>query len=61
VAIGGFLIMMGMTLTSIVLLALFNLIDIGIFEYETHMFLLTLTLLLIGILDFVGAIILLRR
>jgi len=61
VAIGGFLILTGMILTGTFLLALFNLIDIDVFVSETHLLLLTLMLLLIGILDIVAGIILLRR
>jgi len=61
VAIGGFLIIMGTILTGVTLLILFNLVDVAVFEYETHMSLLMLALLLIGILDFVAGIILLRR
>lgn len=61
VAIGGFLILTGMILTGIFLLALFNLIDVGVFVGETHLRLLTLILLLIGILDITAGMILLRR
>ncbi|MGB9854146.1 MAG: hypothetical protein ACPLRY_04995 [Candidatus Bathyarchaeales archaeon] len=61
VAIGGFLIMMGTILTGATLLILFNLVDVAVFEYETHTSLLMLTFLLIGLLDFIAGIILLRR
>ncbi|MEM2889447.1 MAG: hypothetical protein QXM52_07015 [Candidatus Bathyarchaeia archaeon] len=61
VAIGGFLLMMGTVLTGVTLLILFNLVDVSVFEYETHMSLLMLTFFLIGILDFAAGIILLRR
>ena len=61
VAIGGFLIIMGTILTGVTLLISFNLVDISILGYETHMSLLMLTFFLIGILDFVAGIILLRR
>jgi hypothetical protein len=61
VAIGGFLIIMGTILTGVTLLILFNLVDVAVFEYETHMSLLMLAFFLIGILDFVAGIILLRR
>ena len=61
VAIGGFLIIMGTILTGVTLLILFNLVDVAVFEYETHMFLLMLVFFLIGIFDFVAGIILLRR
>ena len=61
VAIGGFLIMIGTILTGAMLLILFNLVDITVFQYETHIPLLMLTFFLIGILDFIAGIILLRR
>lgn len=61
VAIGGFLIMMGTVLTGLTLLILFNLLDTTLFEYEVHIFLLIMAFILIGILDFIAAIILLRR
>lgn len=61
VAIGGFLTMMGAILTGVTLLILFNLVDVAVFEYETHTSLLTLTFSLIGLLDFIAGIILLRR
>ncbi|MGB9959997.1 MAG: hypothetical protein ACPLKQ_05705 [Candidatus Bathyarchaeales archaeon] len=61
VAIGGFLIMMGAILTGAILLILFNLVDVNVFKSETNTLLLMLTFFLIGILDFIAGIILLRR
>ncbi|MEM3784067.1 MAG: hypothetical protein QXY88_03425 [Candidatus Bathyarchaeia archaeon] len=61
VAIGGFLLMTGIILVGITLLVVFQLVDTAIFEYETHIFLLMLTFFLIGILDFIAGVILLRR
>jgi hypothetical protein len=61
VAIGGFLIIMGTILTGVMLLILFNLVDITVLRYETHMSLLMAAFFLIGIFDFVAGIILLRR
>jgi hypothetical protein len=60
-AIGGFLIMTGMILTGTFFLALLSLIDVGVFVGEIHLLLLTLILLLIGTLDIVAGIILLRK
>ncbi len=61
VAIGGFLIMTGIILVGVTLLVVFQLVDTTIFEYETHTFLLTLTFFLIGVLDSIAGVILLRR
>lgn len=61
VAIGGFLILIGLILTGTFLLALFDLIDVSAFVGETHLFLLMMMFLLIGILDVTAAIILSRR
>ncbi|MEM2281186.1 MAG: hypothetical protein QXT26_03590 [Thermoproteota archaeon] len=61
VAIGGFLIMIGTILTGVMLLILFNIVDVTIFKHEVHASLLMLTLLLTGMLDFIAGIILLRR
>lgn len=53
--------MTGIILVGITLLVVFQLVDTAIFEYETHIFLLMLTFFLIGILDFIAGVILLRR
>ena len=61
VAIGGFLIATSILLIGLILLVLLNFVDISIFADETNILLLMLILLLIGILDFVASVILLRR
>lgn len=61
VAIGGFLIATSILLIGLILLVLSNFVDISIFADETNILLLMLILLLIGILDFVASVILLRR
>lgn len=62
IAIGGFLIVTSLILTGTVFLILLNLIDVGVFTNQTHISLLTLMFLVIGVLDFTaGIIILLKR
>ena len=61
VAVGGFLIMMGMILISTFILTLFNVLDIGVFTDETHMVLLTVALISVGVLDVVAGVMLWRR
>jgi len=60
VAIGGFLIMMGMILMSAVVLTLLNVIDITAFMNETYVLMFMLALLSIGVLDVIAGIILSR-
>jgi len=60
VAIGGFLIMMGMILMSAVVLTLLNVIDITAFMNETYVLIFMLALLSIGVLDVIAGIILSR-
>jgi len=60
VAIGGFLIMMGMILMSAVVLTLLNVIDITAFINETYVLMFMLALLSIGVLDVIAGIILSR-
>jgi len=60
VAVGGFLVMMGMILIGTFALALFNVLDIGVFTDETHLLMLTVALLSIGVLDVVAGVILWR-
>jgi len=60
VAIGGFLIMMGMILMSAVVLTLLNVIDITVFMNETYVLMFMLALLSIGVLDVIAGIILSR-
>jgi hypothetical protein len=61
IAIGGFLIVTSLILTGTVFLILLNLIDVGVFANQTHISVLTLMFLAIGILDFVAGIILLLK
>jgi len=61
VAVGGFLIMIGMILISTFILTLFNVLDIGVFTDETHMVLLTVALISVGVLDVVAGVMLWRR
>jgi len=60
VAIGGFLIMMGMILISAFVLALFNVIDITAFMNETYLLMFMLALISVGVLDMIAGIILSR-
>jgi len=61
VAVGGFLIMMGMILIGVFALALFNVLDISVFTDETRLLLLIAGLLSMGVLDVVAGVILWRR
>jgi len=61
VAIGGFLIMMGMILLGAIILTLINVIDITAFINETYLLMFMLALLSVGILDLIAGIILSRR
>lgn len=60
VAIGGFLIMMGMLLMSAVVLTSLNVIDIAAFMNETFVLMFMLALLSVGVLDVIAGIILSR-
>jgi len=60
VAIGGFLIMMGMILMSAIALTLLNVIDITAFINETYVLMFMLALLSVGLLDVIAGIILSR-
>jgi len=60
VAIGGFLIMMGMILIGAVILNLLNVIDITAFMNETYLLIFMLALLSIGALDVIAGLILSR-
>jgi len=60
VAVGGFLVVMGMILIGTFALVLFNVLDIGVFTNETHLLLLTVGLLSIGVLDVIAGVILWR-
>jgi len=61
VAIGGFLIMMGMILLGAIILTLLNVIDITAFINETYLLMFMLALLSVGIIDLIAGIILSRR
>jgi len=60
VAIGGFLIMMGMILIGAIVLTLLNVIDITAFMNETYLLMFMLALLSVGVLDVIAGIILSR-
>jgi len=60
VAIGGFLIMMGMILMSAIALTLLNIIDVSAFVNETYLLIFMLALLSVGALDVIAGIILSR-
>jgi len=57
VAIGGFLIMMGLVLMGAIALTLLNIVDIGALINETHLLMFMLALLSVGVLDVVAGII----
>lgn len=65
VAIGGFLIFVGIIMTGVFALALSGILDVGIFDRisgnEAYQMLLLGVLLAIGILDFASGIMLRRR
>ena len=61
IAIGGFLIVTSLILTGTIFLILLNIIDMGVFANQTHISMLTLLFLAIGVLDFIAGIILLLK
>jgi len=61
VAIGGFLIAVGMILLSAVVLNLLNVVDTSAFTNEAYLLMLMSALLLVGVLDITGGLILSRR
>ena len=61
VAIGGFLIAVGMILLSAVVLNLLNVVDTSAFTNEAYLLMLMSALLLVGVLDIIGGLILSRR
>ena len=61
VAVGGLLIAVGMILVSAVVLSLMNVVDISSFTNEAYLLMLMAALLLVGILDIIGGLILSRR
>jgi len=60
VAIGGFLIMMGMIFMGAIALTLLNVIDVSAFTNETYLLMFMLALLSVGVLDVIAGIILSR-
>ena len=60
VAIGGFLIMVGMILLGIFALALFKIIDVSAFVDTQSTAILMLVLMIIGVLDVVSGFLLAR-
>ena len=61
IAIGGFLIMASLMLTSVLMLVMLNMIDMNFFANQTTMIFLALMFVAIAALDFVASVILLRR
>ena len=61
VAIGGFLIAVGMILLSAVVLNVMSFVDTTAFTNEAYLLMLTSALLLVGVLDIIGGLILSRR
>ena len=61
VAIGGFLIAVGMILLSAVVLNILNVVDTSAFTNEAYLLMLMSALLLVGVLDITGGLILSRR
>ncbi len=61
VAIGGFLIMMGMILLGGVVLTLLNIVDVTAFMNENYSLLFMLALLSVGIINLIAGLILSRR
>jgi hypothetical protein len=61
VAIGGFLIAMGMIFFSAVVLNIMNVIDTSAFTNEVYLLMLMSAFFLVGVLDIIGGLILSRR
>jgi hypothetical protein len=61
VAIGGFLIAVGMILLSAVVLNILNVVDTSAFTNEAYLLMLMSALLLVGVLDIIGGLILSKR
>jgi len=60
VAIGGFLIMMGLILVGAIALTMLKIIDVSALVNETYLLLFMLALLSIGVLDVIAGILLSR-
>ena len=61
VAIGGFLIAVGLILLSAVVLNIMNVIDASAFTNEAYLLMLMSALFLVGVLDIIGGLVLSRR
>ena len=61
VAIGGFLIAVGIILLSAVMLNVMNVIETSAFTNEAYLLMLMSVLFLVGALDIIGGLILSRR
>ena len=61
VALGGFLMFVGIMLIGVFVMVFFGLVDVGILESENIRMISLWTLLAIGLLDLVSGIILRRR
>ena len=61
VALGGFLIFVGIIVVGIFLIVLFDMVDLSVLETENLQNLALLLLLVIGLVDLVAGIILWRR
>jgi len=60
VAVGGFLMMIGIVFMSVTVLNLLNIIDVGALANEAYLHLFMLALLSVGVLDVVAGIMLSR-
>lgn len=60
VAVGGFLIMMGMLLVSVIALTLLGIVDASALMNKAYLFTFMLALLSVGVLDVIAGIILSR-
>jgi len=60
VAVGGFLIMMGMFLVSVIALAFLGIVDVSTLANKTYLLMFMLALLSVGVLDVIAGIILSR-
>ena len=61
VALGGFLIFVGIIVVGVFLIVLFDMVDLSVLETENLQNLALLLLLVIGLVDLVAGIILWRR
>jgi hypothetical protein len=61
VALGGFLIFVGVIIIGVLVLVFFGFLDVGILESEKYRVMFLGALLAIGLLDFMSGIILRRR